>query len=48
MASAGEVAGEIEEVDQVLEWIWYHAKRLTGISCLETRNSHPLTPGGFS
>ncbi|MFC5713983.1 anti-sigma factor [Thalassorhabdus alkalitolerans] len=30
LASAGEVAGEIEEVDQVLEWIWYHAKRLTG------------------
>ncbi|RSL29253.1 anti-sigma factor [Salibacterium salarium] len=29
LASAGEVSGEIEEVDQVLEWIWYHTKRIT-------------------
>ncbi|MGY4691726.1 zf-HC2 domain-containing protein [Salibacterium sp. K-3] len=29
LASAGEVAGDIEEVDQVLEWIWYHTKRIT-------------------
>ncbi|RSL29296.1 anti-sigma factor [Salibacterium salarium] len=28
LASAGEVSGEIEEVDQVLEWTWYHTKRL--------------------
>ncbi|RBW67802.1 anti-sigma factor family protein [Bacillus taeanensis] len=26
MASAGQVTGEIEEVDQVMEWIWYHIK----------------------
>lgn len=29
LASAGEVSGEIEEVDQVLEWVWYHTKRIT-------------------
>ncbi|SDI30637.1 Transmembrane transcriptional regulator (anti-sigma factor RsiW) [Alteribacillus persepolensis] len=28
LASAGRVAGEIEEVDQALEWIWYHTKRI--------------------
>ncbi|WP_062049192.1 anti-sigma factor [Bacillus sp. JCM 19034] len=26
-ASAGHVSGEIHEVDQMLEWIWYHTKR---------------------
>ncbi|WP_368505938.1 anti-sigma factor [Alkalihalophilus sp. As8PL] len=25
-ASAGHVSGEIEEVNQVLDWIWYHTK----------------------
>ncbi|SDJ09424.1 anti-sigma factor family protein [Alteribacillus bidgolensis] len=29
LASAGKVSGEIEEVDQALEWIWYHTKRIT-------------------
>lgn len=29
MASAGSVSGNIEEVDQVLEWIWYHTKRIS-------------------
>ncbi|GEK60303.1 hypothetical protein CHL76_15275 [Marinococcus halophilus] len=29
MASAGSVSGDIEEVDQVLEWIWYHTKRIS-------------------
>ncbi|UOE94297.1 anti-sigma factor [Alkalihalobacillus sp. LMS39] len=26
LASAGTVSGEIEEVNQVLDWIWYHIK----------------------
>ncbi|WP_100374486.1 anti-sigma factor family protein [Bacillus sp. FJAT-45037] len=26
LASAGHVSGEIEEVNQVLDWIWYHTK----------------------
>ncbi|WP_338012136.1 anti-sigma-W factor RsiW [Alkalihalophilus marmarensis] len=26
LASAGSVSGEIDEVDQVLDWIWYHTK----------------------
>ncbi|MFD2706310.1 zf-HC2 domain-containing protein [Salibacterium lacus] len=30
LASAGDVAGDIEEVDQVLEWIWYHTKQIAG------------------
>ncbi|MFB4165595.1 zf-HC2 domain-containing protein [Alteribacillus sp. JSM 102045] len=28
LASAGKVAGEIEQVDQALEWFWYHTKRI--------------------
>lgn len=28
MASAGQVTGEIEEVNQVIEWIWYEMKQL--------------------
>ncbi|MFB5660437.1 zf-HC2 domain-containing protein [Alteribacillus sp. HJP-4] len=28
MASAGNVAGEVEEVDQAVEWVWYHTKRI--------------------
>ena len=27
MASAGKVTGEIEEINEVFEWIWYHIKR---------------------
>ncbi|SFQ34162.1 anti-sigma factor family protein [Salibacterium halotolerans] len=30
LASAGEVAGDIEEVDQALEWVWYHTKQIVG------------------
>ncbi|WP_174615456.1 zf-HC2 domain-containing protein [Virgibacillus ihumii] len=26
MASVGEVNGELEQVDQVFEWVWYHMK----------------------
>ncbi|MBU8908805.1 anti-sigma factor family protein [Desertibacillus haloalkaliphilus] len=26
LASAGTVSGEIEEIDQMLEWVWYHTK----------------------
>ncbi len=26
MASAGKVTGEIEEVDAIFEWLWYHIK----------------------
>ncbi|QHS23982.1 anti-sigma factor [Virgibacillus sp. MSP4-1] len=28
-ASAGEVTGQIEEVNQVFEWIWYHLKEVS-------------------
>ncbi|MDK7668548.1 anti-sigma factor family protein [Cytobacillus oceanisediminis] len=27
MASAGNVTGEIEEVDAIFEWLWYHIKK---------------------
>ncbi|WP_017729225.1 anti-sigma-W factor RsiW [Halalkalibacterium ligniniphilum] len=27
MASAGHVSGEIDEVNQILDWIWYHMKQ---------------------
>ena len=26
MASAGKVTGDIEEINEVFEWIWYHIK----------------------
>ncbi|KKI92255.1 anti-sigma W factor [Bacillus sp. SA1-12] len=29
LASAGQVTGEIEEVDQLFEWLWYHIKSLS-------------------
>ncbi|MGM7724763.1 zf-HC2 domain-containing protein [Metabacillus sp. Hm71] len=29
LASAGQVTGEIEEVDQMFEWLWYHIKNLS-------------------
>lgn len=29
MASAGNVTGEIEEVDAIFEWLWYHIKTAT-------------------
>ncbi|MFC0274785.1 anti-sigma-W factor RsiW [Metabacillus herbersteinensis] len=29
MASAGQVTGEIEEVDEIFEWLWYHIKSMT-------------------
>ncbi|MDL4841254.1 anti-sigma factor family protein [Aquibacillus rhizosphaerae] len=29
MASAGEISGEIEQVNQVFEWMWYHIKDIT-------------------
>ncbi|MGV3487380.1 MAG: anti-sigma factor [Tuberibacillus sp.] len=28
LASAGHVTGQIEEVNQILEWIWYHTKQI--------------------
>lgn len=28
MASAGHVTGQIEEVNQVFDWIWYHMKKI--------------------
>ncbi|GGM39253.1 anti-sigma-W factor RsiW [Paraliobacillus quinghaiensis] len=28
MASAGNISGEIEQVNQVFEWMWYHLKRI--------------------
>lgn len=28
-ASAGEVTGELQQVNQVFEWIWYHIKEIT-------------------
>lgn len=28
MASAGNVTGQIEEVNEVFDWIWYHMKRI--------------------
>ncbi|GAA0594178.1 anti-sigma-W factor RsiW [Virgibacillus siamensis] len=28
MASVGEVNGELEQVDQVFEWVWYHMKNM--------------------
>lgn len=28
-ASAGSVTGEIEQVNQVFEWIWYHTKKIS-------------------
>lgn len=28
LASAGEVTGEIEQIDQIFEWIWYSIKQL--------------------
>ncbi|MFD1360939.1 zf-HC2 domain-containing protein [Lentibacillus salinarum] len=30
MASAGEVNGELHEVDRVFEWLWFHLKDLAG------------------
>ncbi|CQR48470.1 Anti-sigma-W factor RsiW [Paraliobacillus sp. PM-2] len=27
MASAGNINGEIEQVNQVFEWMWYHIKK---------------------
>lgn len=29
LASAGQVTGEIEEVNQIFDWIWYHIKKTT-------------------
>ncbi|MGM0877323.1 MAG: anti-sigma factor family protein [Bacillota bacterium] len=29
LASAGHVTGEIEEVDEMFEWLWYHIKSLS-------------------
>ncbi|MCM3443747.1 zf-HC2 domain-containing protein [Metabacillus halosaccharovorans] len=29
MASAGNVTGDIEEVDELFEWLWYHVKRIS-------------------
>jgi anti-sigma factor RsiW len=29
LASAGRVTGEIEEVDEMFEWLWYHMKSLS-------------------
>ncbi|WP_026571540.1 anti-sigma factor [Sediminibacillus sp. JSM 1682029] len=29
MASAGQVSGELKEVNQVFDWIWYHIKDIT-------------------
>lgn len=29
MASAGQVTGEIEEVDEMFEWLWYHMKSVS-------------------
>jgi anti-sigma factor RsiW len=29
LASAGHVTGQIEEVNEVFEWIWYHMKKTT-------------------
>lgn len=29
LASAGHVAGDIEDVDQALEWMWYYTKKFT-------------------
>ncbi|WP_186578126.1 anti-sigma factor family protein [Aquibacillus kalidii] len=29
MASAGNISGEIEQVNQVFDWIWYHIKDIT-------------------
>lgn len=29
MASAGHVTGDIEEVDELFEWLWYHIKRIS-------------------
>ncbi|SET96808.1 Transmembrane transcriptional regulator (anti-sigma factor RsiW) [Salinibacillus kushneri] len=29
LASAGEVTGQIEEVNQVFEWVWYHIKEVS-------------------
>ena len=26
LAGAGEVTGNIEEIDQLFEWIWFHTK----------------------
>ncbi|TCP28810.1 anti-sigma factor RsiW [Scopulibacillus darangshiensis] len=28
LASAGHVTGDIEQVDQIMEWIWYHIKSI--------------------
>ncbi|MED4534199.1 anti-sigma-W factor RsiW [Metabacillus fastidiosus] len=28
MASAGQVTGDIEEIDEMFEWLWYHMKSL--------------------
>lgn len=28
LASAGQVTGEIEEVNQLFDWIWYHMKKI--------------------
>lgn len=30
LASAGEVTGKIEEINQVFEWLWYHTKKTVG------------------
>lgn len=39
MASAGQVTGDIEQVNQMMEWIWYHikqaAKNLSSLSILQ-------------
>lgn len=29
MASAGKVTGDIEEINEVFEWIWYHIKEIS-------------------
>ncbi len=28
LASAGEVTGELEQIDQIFEWLWYSIKQL--------------------
>jgi anti-sigma factor RsiW len=29
LASAGHVTGEIEEINQLFDWVWYHMKKIT-------------------
>lgn len=42
MASAGEVNGELKQVDALFEWMWFHLKDIIKVFFIETNLDYPL------